>query len=358
MVRAKPVGGREEVLFGKVLTVMASRLHELITSVIHEQPSPARVGEFVELCRSIALVQLRRKAASGKLRTDFFRMSLDDLAIDAVADLLEQDDDGSLLQIAAYARSVSYQSLTEAEAMSHMRRLVYAKVNQSLFRMYNEFDPSLGKVLRNMKLAFQSAHSLVIVDRLGEQFIAPSMCETLEHLPVIDPETLEAHVREFFSENPKMPHLLGRLAAYLREQTAHSRFVPIMTVAYALRQIYTGDNDPAPDEGGIEEQLYVEDLDRIIGESCRKVRKEYHPRYVGKKSVTEETFVNYFQVVEAHLRLKLIGGDGAGFSFYENLRTRQPGLSLEDYRKDHRAKLEYLAQLCLQEARDQCKRHL
>jgi hypothetical protein len=184
------------------------------------------------------------------------------------------------------------------------------------------------------------------------------MCETLEHLPVIDPETLEARVREFFSENPKMPHLLGRLAAYLREQTAHSRFVPIMTVAYVLRQIYTGDNDAAPEEGGIEEQLYVEDLTRIIKESCRKVMKEYYGRYVGKKSVTEETFVDYFEVVETHLRLKLIGGDGADFSFYENLRSHLPALSSEEYRRDHRAKLEYLAQLCFQEVREQCNKHL
>jgi hypothetical protein len=86
--------------------------------------------------------------------------------------------------------------------------------------------------------------------------------------------------------------------------------------------------------------------------------KEYHPRYVGKKSVTEETFIGYFEVVEAHLRLKLIGGDGADFSFYEDLRTRLPGLSSEDYRKEHRARLEYLAQLCFQEVKEQCGRHL
>jgi len=67
-------------------------IKELISSVIADNPTPRSVNEFIFLCRKIALVQLRRKAHSGRLRSELINSSLDDLAIDSIADLFHQDD--------------------------------------------------------------------------------------------------------------------------------------------------------------------------------------------------------------------------------------------------------------------------
>jgi hypothetical protein len=278
--------------------------------------------------------------------------------LDCIADLLQRDDEERLVQVAAFFESVSYQNLREEELLVHVRRLVYGRVNQSLFRLYNELDPSLGKVLRNLKLAVQSIRTIDAIDRLGEQYIAPSHCETLEELPALDQGALEAKVREFFYESRQMPQLVAKLAGFLRRQSEHSRCVSVMSLAVAVRAIYAGDNEaPAPDQE-LQERLHAEDTARIISEACRKVSQESQQLYVVKKRIDPRVYAHYFQVIETNIHRRILGEDGEAGSYFEGLRSLMPELTQEEYREAHRARLEYLGRLSFDEAREQLKKHM
>jgi hypothetical protein len=330
-------------------------LKRLISSLSSLNPSSDSVDEFILLCRRIALVYIRRKAAYGCIRFDLLSISLDDLAIDCIADLFQRDGEGNLIQIRTFFESISIETTSEQDLLTHLRRLMFARVNQSLFRIYNEVDPSLGKILRNMKIAIQALHNFHIIERFGETCITPSMCEALEHLPEVDPIVLEEKLRLDAKGRDNVPAMMSKLSFYLREQTEHSRIIPIMTVAIIFRSIYC--DVPAIQEVHIEEQFVAHDTLAIINEVCTRVMNELEPRYVGKKKMDAPTLKKYFDVIKKNLYQVIILQDGEKYSFYDNLQAQMPELTKDNYQKNHRSKLEYFAKLAHKRAIKELKNH-
>src|SRR5271169_3421423 len=143
----------------------------IIAQVIGARPSADSLKEFIFLSRSIAFGFLRKKVHTGRLYLDFSTIPLEDLALDSIADLFQRDDNGTFIQLKVYFDGLSFEKLSNEEALAYLRRLIFARVNQSILRMYHETDPTFGKILRNLKLAVQSIQSFTIVERLGEQSI-------------------------------------------------------------------------------------------------------------------------------------------------------------------------------------------
>ena len=289
-------------------------LKQLISSVITEKPPSRSINEFVFLCRKIAIVQIKRKLSSRRLPSEFFKSSPADLAIDCIADLFQQDDAGTFIQIKTYFESLSLDNISEKDLLTHLRRLVFARVNQNIFRMYNEADPSLGKILRNIKLAVQGLRNFQEAERFGEQCIAPSACETLEHLPELDLAELERQLRYHARGSEHIPALLAKLSVYLREQNDHSRVVPIMLVAMVFRSLYS--DALLTQEIIIEDQFITKDASAILNDVCAQLMNENQPKYVGKGKIEPVVFKKYFDVIEENLIATIIRQDGERMSFF------------------------------------------
>ncbi len=334
------------------------KIKPIINAILENNPSPNFISELIFLCRKIALVHLRRKALTGRLHSDICAIPLDDLAIDCIADLFQQDDDGNVVQIKSYFEGLSLENISDEDILTHLRRLICARVNQSIFRIYNEMDPSLGKILRNIKLAIQALHNFEIIDRFGENCIIPSKCETLEHLPVLDHDDLERQLRRTANGSESIPELMAILSRYFREQTYSSRIVSLMKVALIFRSIYSNRIDAEGQETNIEDQFIVGDISSIIHEVCRRMRLETETKYTKKKNVDPETFKKYFDVIEDNLYQTIINKDGERSSFYESLKSMMPGLTKEEYRKRHKSKVEYLARLTHKRAIRELKKNI
>ena len=87
------------------------------------------------------------------------------------------------------------------------------------------------------------------------------------------------------------------------------------------------------------------DAGRAIADSCTAIRARTHAKYVIRKKVSGEVFDVYFRVIAEMLRMRFIERDGADFQLSESFLRLMPGMTLEEYRKKHRNKLEYLARL-------------
>ena len=331
-------------------------LKQLISSVITEKPQSRSINEFVFLCRKIALVQIRRKLNSGRLHSGFFKSSPDDLAIDCIADLFQQDDSDAFIQIKTYFESLSLDNISEKDLLTHLRRLVFARVNQSIFRMYNETDPSLGKILRNIKLAVSGLQYFKETERFGEQCIAPSACETLEHLPELDRTELERQLRYHARGSEHIPALLAKLSVYLREQNDHSRIVPLMLVAMVFRSLY-GDA-PITQEVIMEDRFIAGDASAILHDVCDQLMNETHPTYVGKRKIEPVVFKKYFDVIEENLIATIIHQDGNRMSFFTSLKTIMPELTEKEYRQKHKSRIEYLARIAHKRALKELRKHV
>ncbi|MFI5251180.1 MAG: hypothetical protein ACHQQQ_02005 [Bacteroidota bacterium] len=303
------------------------------------------MNEFIFRCQKIALVSLRKRANSGRLNKDFFALSLDDLAYDCIADLFTRNDAGRMLQINAYFESIPVEQSSEEELLSHFRQLVFSRVNQGLFRFYNEVDPALGKILRNIKLAVQTVQNFQLTDRFGETCLVPVLCDDLRHLPRMERGELEREFRAVASGMENIPSLLAKLSRSLREQTDYSRIIPLITIAFIFRALYCehiGGDIVYPDIDG---QLMLNDAIGIMKTVCETLKKENEPQYVGKKKVNPEDFEIYFEIIGQHLECKLATNDGEDVSLFDRMKMVYPGLTKEEYYKRHRAKVEYLYSL-------------
>ncbi len=331
-------------------------LRELLLSMTADYPPEAVVDEFVTFCRKTAVVLLRKKIAGGKLSLNRISLSIDDLALDCVADLFSRNAEGSFVQLQVYLRGMDVGKMSEAELMSHMRRLVFAKVDQGIFRIYHEIDPSLSKIIRNIKISIHALEHYTIVDRFGEPYIVPAACDPLGHLPLIEPAILKEELRQIVGKSETIPNLMAHLSRCLREQEECCRLVPMVQVALVFRSLFSGADvtDAIPSDA--ENLTTISDATEVISRACLWVKERAYKKYVDAGKVSEEVFCHYFKVVEAALLHAIVDRDGEEIYYYDELCKFVPGMTKEGYKAFHKSKIEYLGRIAHRRALKELKK--
>jgi hypothetical protein len=333
-------------------------IKHILIAVLGKDPPQALTSQFISLCKDIATIQLRRKSNLHHLSQVVVMGSLDDLALDCIADLFYRDDAGTYPKLKTYFESLSLDSLSENEFLIHLRRLVGGRVNASLFRLYNEVDPALGKILRNIKIALHSIQIFTLSERFGSFCLTPTASETLEDLPPFDPADLEDMLRVMVGRKETIPSLLSKLSCCLREQQEHCRIVPLLTVALVFKALYLSAARQSEEEPGIEDILSGRQSQEIIREVCREIRTRMAPTYIEKKKVETEMYNLYFKVIECNLVNRLTGSEAEEGSLFNQLHACNPEISRQEYQKIHKARLEYLARLSYAKAVSKLRKDL
>jgi hypothetical protein len=324
-------------------------LRENLLAVLGNNCTSKQLNAVINLCVALALEMLGRKSNRRKL-SSVQGMDEKDLAYDSIADLFQRDSDGCFIRLEAYFGSFDLTAVSDEELLVCLRRLVYARVNQALFRMYQEVDPVFSKILRNVKLAIDAVKQFDEVERFGEICLVPAFCDTLEHSPSLDAEDLQRHLLSTCTGNENIPQMLGKLAVFLRQQKCNSRIIPIITVATVFQSVYAIKNEPLLTPASLETDLSLVDVVETIKSVCRAVREKALRRYVGKKKVSEEIFTAYFEAIEDNLLARFAGDIGGDHSYFDLLKKRLPDLTQDEYKKRHRAKLEYLGAQAFKQA--------
>ena len=325
-------------------------LREILTAVVSSSQSDDQVNRLVSVSHVLASAFVKSKIAARTVNIALLGLSPADAAYDCIADLFRRDDRGDLVQIKAYFEGIVFARLTDVELLTHLRRLVFSKVNHGLFRMYNESDPILGKILRNIKLALETLQSFVEVDRFGEPCLAPSMSDLLYHLPPVDQTQLERDLRSVAHPSDHVPALMAKLSLLLRQQEETCRVVPLMTIALIFRAIYM---DRADAHEHIEEPGYSfseGEARTAILEACRRTKLGARIKYVEGGKIDDELLQHYFSVIQRSLLGKMVDHDGTDCSYFAGLKDTIPTLTLEEYRQTHKSRIEYLGRIAYEEA--------
>lgn len=333
-------------------------LKRILKGVLSSNPDDNAVRELIFICKKIALVYLRKKAHQGQLYNHISALRLEDLALDCIADLFNRDNKGALVQIKLYFEGLSLEHSSEEESLTHLRRLVFSRINQSIFRIYHETDPGLSKILRNMKLAIHSLQNFIVTERFGEQCLVPVMCDTLEHLPPFEQSELECLLRQRLTNRDPVPAMLAKFSLFLREQNDHCRIVPCIFLAQIFRSVYDLPfltMDEAQTHPDIDTP---DDVVGILHSVCRAVKEENSSHYTQRKKVSSTVYESYFDVIFENLFQRLLNHNGENFSFFDRLKCRLPGLTKEEYKKYHKSKLEYLARLTFKRTVAELKKDL
>jgi len=315
---------------------------------------PSEISHFVRLCHSLAESQLLSRRIAFIL-SKIHDLDSSDLAFDCIAELFQRDSAGRYLQLATYFSSFPLDQLSDQEILVHLRRLISSKVHQGIFRLLNEADPSLGKILRNIKLAIGSLQFFEEVERFGETFIVPSLCDSLELLPALTQEEIERAILESTSGAEFIPELLSRFAAYLRSQSERRRVVPLIGVALAVRGAYTA-RAALPSEATDPHDIALTyDADALVRMTMQDLRVR-GGKLLSKGKVTAPLFEAYMKVIEEGLSRRFLELNGEDFTLFGALKSIRPALTKEQYRKAHRSRLEYLARIANQITANRMKR--
>ena len=325
------------------------KFRQNLTAILKRTYSQQQLNELIFLAHSIALTFLKNKSRKGSLNIHFLRISLEDAAYDCIADLFKRDTSDKFLVLSVYFSAFELSACSNGELFSHFRRLVFTKVNDGIVRLYHDVDPSLSRIIRNIKLAVQSLGTYVELHRFGEVYIAPAHCDLLEHLPKADNDHIERILFEHISGNENTLELVGVLARILREQEEFSRMVGLFQVAFVLRSLFS--RQSLINAGTIFEQNELSNTEAMetVTVAIRKVQSHLYTKYVERKKLSNELFEIYFTVIKKRFEYMLLTGSADHESLYALLTRFLNDLTEDQYKQTHRARLEYFYSLSCDE---------
>jgi hypothetical protein len=294
----------------------------------------------------MAAAYLRMKVKGGRLDPDAFGVSLDDLALDCVADFFERNPSGQFVEIDRYYGSVDAVSLSHEELLGATRRLVFSKVNEGLFRLYKENDRSLSNTIRNIKNALRYSgklHTVVRNNELWIQLLDP--VSALEGFPLLPSELIEAPLMAHSNHRNTLRDHLDLFADILREQESYQRQYPLVGLAVVIRSMNIRALPTSMESSEESPDLTQEELRTFVRTSIDRTKAIMRPSYIGKGKMSAERFDLYFNCVGKILEAEYVFNDGLDLCYFDILRNQLGTLSQSQYGNHHRVYLEYLAKL-------------
>lgn len=336
-----------------------NNLKSLVASVLRPNPPYHATKEFVNLCHKIAVAYLRVKSASRRFSYDKFALSSDDIAYDAIAELFRRDEKGVFTSLVAYfERDGLAVARSNEEIFSDVRRLVLSAVNNRLFRLYRASDPSLAKLIRNMKLTLKS-HPLLVVETItGEQVIAlRAKNDRGRHRPVIPPELLLPELFERSVSRSRLRDVLNALAETLREQTQYRHQIPLVEAAVVIRSFYLSGLEMAANTTSDTPLLHGE-IEAFARWVVVRLKGGTGASYLRKKKLTRGQLASHLAAVREILIREFDGTATGDCSYFGVLKSHYNALTDRQYRAKHRVILEYFAKAAKADMRELLRKEL
>jgi len=309
---------------------------------------------FVTLARQL----VRRKISTGKLNPGFIGISEADIAHDCIAELFTRSTRNELIEIAKYFehQQLDMESLQEEQILIHIRRLIFTAVNDNIFRIYNEIDPPLGKIIRNIKNAVNRDQEFQLTNRFGEQFLEIVSTDPLRHLATPSDGDIRILVDSIMATEEEIPSILLKLKCAFVSQSNCRRSVRLVSLALAIRKGYelvssesrAAGNEVTPDVDAI-------DIRSAIQVTCEEISRKIKDKYCKSGKIDNQTYECYSFALRRMLEDEFINGSDGTISYYEYVSQFLPQLTKVTYQRHHRTTFEYLAKLSKEAVRKRLK---
>jgi hypothetical protein len=324
-----------------------ARFRSHLRSILKDKYDHDQLHDVVALAHAFAVLLLRKKFSAGKINFTIAHLDIHDIAYDCIAELFRRDSNDSLVQFKTYFSGLETDTLSDAQLVDHLRRLVFSKVEQGIFRIYAEHDASLAKILRNMKLAVHSVKNFVDVERFGEIYLVPATVNANFHLPIMPGETLQRLMYEIVEKKDRIPDILAKMSLRLTRECEYARAVSLVGAAIALRIVLSEEAATVEETGTT--QMEIDDMETLIVRVINRVKEQHRDSYVKKKKVTAKEYDSIFKVVHKNLNAVIIDNDGEDSSLYDHLALEMIRLSKPLYRKRYKTIVEYMLALAKKE---------
>jgi len=315
-------------------------MHAAIASCTARTPEREHVQTFIDRCYQMAVVYLRRRARAGRLDTAFFGRSLEDLAMDCIADLFERDDAGRFPRLVAYFEPMMRKNLSQARLIGATRRLVFSKVSDGLFRRYREADPALGKLIRNLRYAVRrcaDVHEERVRGHLWVVCSTPADCSR----PLMGDELLQVRLSTLVGPAVGLKDAVKCLRRVLLANPVYAPGYPLVGLACVLRAMFDLRADQLEPSRPSFSSLHLEDIRRILDYSRIRIDREMRRKYVDAK-VDAPTFDAYLRAAEDGLLSEFVELGAGDATHFDLLKPYLTCMTYDDFRHDHRGRFQYV----------------
>lgn len=304
-----------------------------LVNVLGVRPDRTSVARLVRGMTRIAVAYLRLRERRHSIRHQVSPLSESDLALECIADLFRTDATGRFVDLQRRFAAIDVATGDPESVLAAVRRLVIRKVDDGLFRMLQESDPSLARLIRGLKRAalgrddvrIEKRHGVLwlVVDRDGDDGLPTLSGEVFEHLLVLA------------GVSARPATLLDTAIGALRSQGLYAARVPIVSAALALRACVV--RCGLPPEVRVADEPAVEDARQVAIAAVRKNRRlaVVNPHSDGA------SYEDVYIACAADIVASQFTGDGSP-THYEAISKHLPTVSPAEYRRRHRTRFEYV----------------
>ncbi len=327
-------------------------LSKVLDGVLRSRPAADASSQLLQTCHQLAIAYLRRRSQAGRLDASIFGLSLEDLALDCVAELFRRDDDGRFVQFESYFEGPTRSTEDEATLEIALRRIVFSAVNEGLFRRYRELDPSLGRMIRSIKRHITSGGDLELNrdQSMPMLKIRGGSGNEGRARPFIPQDLLEIHLHHAHSGKVTVESVLDVVSDLLKNSGEYAPCIPVTEVALAMRSVLTRlhapENEEKSDPEGSYESIDLSNVVRSHVAHCTdEVMESMQDLYVRERGIAPGLFRAYFRAAEDVLITNYVDPLVPKESFRVALCRHIGEIPTAVYRKKHQAILEYIVKI-------------
>jgi len=298
---------------------------------------------LINRAHTIALAYLRIKAVSGYLYSQQGER-LEDLAWDYIADLFERDQEDTFTALENAFGDFDFENSNRASVEQHFRRVIVTKVNDNIFRANGDFDPSLKKIIRNLKNAINNKEA-------GDNVVIEDGCLVIEQQGEFGSyhytsplELLEKRLCSRISDTMQIPEVMQQVLTILKGNSSFPGKISLTGVAICIRKAFVHVQQPqsASQKHLIaESKLHSECFEQQLEKAARTVRNRLGEKYLQKKVLDEEALGCFMEAAKAILRSEF-AEEYRDQSQFESLKQTMPELTYDSFRDEYRSTLEYI----------------
>jgi len=325
---------------------LETKIQPLVLSLVKGGADTRIVNQFVALCHRMATRYITMKANNPSWYQQIQTEKINDLAWDSIAELFRTDDDGRFTCLIDYYQSINLEKITEGELYSATRRLVFRKVNDSLFRFMHDYDPSLSKIIRNVKLAVKESREVSLVRRWNTYFLifGNEGDNSISVTGWMPPEILNARLHPFLTTKENLHEVITQIHDMITTQNDYVHAYPLVPLCLIIRESHIFIQDPLPRSVKPASNLIQDDVSRIIHSSITYLKIGLRQRYVQTGKIDENTFDNYFYGIRDYYIDSYVFFI-EDIPYFTYIKKYLPGLTYSLYRNYHRKYVEYLMRL-------------
>ena len=326
---------------------------ELLSGLLNDEISEHESTSLIHYAHSLA-----RKYFESKNRlwilSRFSVETSSDFAWDAIAQLFERDDlyIFSRLKENLNKLIVSNGQSSQVDLTIFFRKIIYQAVNDELFAHYRETDPTLSKIIRNIKDHIHSDKNFEIQKKGSRKFIQFNNLDPSQNdLIQIEPEILSIKLISKLNGITTLTTavFLDQLKTILQEENNYAPFIEITNLALVIRGVLVLKNiilDEFSDTTSeIDHLITVDELQFFISQSRKYMDNRYKPKYVESGKISMELWDLYLKSIEELIQDTYGLETSVGISYFESLSHQIPSLEMSEYLINHKSQFEYLNSL-------------